>query len=285
MLRQITGKLLSDKEWLCLKVSYVLVILPLMGIMIYGVTGCPFPTGVCRLWSFSPLFTTVGKPLLLSVYVMAALLYIMEVGMLGVTLLLFLLSCIIISAHESNGIFFRATVISVIWGGQFLAYMQKRFNPSFHLQRFRINYSIQLIAAVYTLAAIAKLQASGVQWINAGSLFPLQVMKNFAYMYFDSGSQHVMEQGKSIAYFLLQYTLVSKVFLAIALALELFCFAAVLGKRWRVAFGIGLLLMHIGIAAVMGIGMSVISKPMIVFFLNPLYALWLLAAYIKGKSR
>jgi hypothetical protein len=43
--------------------------------------------------------------------------------------------------------------------------------------------------------------------------------------------------------------------------------------------------MHIGIAAVMGIGMSVISKPMIVFFLNPLYALWLLAAYIKGKSR
>ncbi len=283
-MRQAADKA-NDMEWLYLKLSWVLVSLPVTCIMVYEGSGCPFPTGICRLYSFAPIFSIYGKPLLVGTLVVLCLLYLFEKKMLLTTFLLSLLSCIIISHHESNGIFFRATILSLIWIGQFLAYIRYHFDRTFDLLHYRIQYSVQMIAAVYTLAGIAKIRASGLGWINAGDMFPLQVMKNYAFLYFDSGSQTVWAEGKTIAYFLMKHHGFIRLFLAVSLGLELFCLAAAIGRKWLISFGVGLLLMHIGIAAIMGIGISVIGKPMVVFFLNPLYRVKQLADYfLKKKS-
>lgn len=286
-MKLLRGKLTNEAEieWFCLKLSFIFVSLPVTGIMAYEGSGCPFPTGICKLYSFEPLFTPIGKPILISAFVLLCVFYLIEKRMALTTFLLFLLSCIIISHHESNGIFFRATVLTTIWGAQCFAYLRLRLNPIFNVRHFRIHYAIQMIAATYTLAGIAKIRESGIDWINAGSYFSIQVMKNYAYLYFDTGSEAILQHGKAIAYFLISHHGISQFFLAVALALEFFCFAATFNTKVRIVFGIGLLLMHIGIAFIMGIGISIIAKPMIVFFLNPLYRLRQLSQYLyHGKT-
>jgi len=274
----------ADEEWFYLKLSLPLVSLPVLTIMLFSFSGCPYPTGICKLYSFAPLFSPVGQYIFYAAFLLLSLLYLFEIKMVLATGALFLCNVIIISHHESNGVFYRATILSTIFGAQFIAYVQSYFKSGFHIRRFRINYSIQIIAATYTLAAIAKLRASGLSWINSDELFSLQVMKNYAFLYFDTGSKAILEQGKTIAYSLLKHKGIIRFFLAAALALELFCFAAIIGKKIRLAFGVGLLAMHIGIMYVFGIGMGVIANPMVVFFINPLYLFKRLIVFIYGKT-
>lgn len=266
----------TDLEWLILKLSFVLVTAPVTCIMILSRSECPFPTGLCRLYDFAPLFGQVGGYITVAVFVGLCLLYIAERQMLVTTFLLALLSCIIISHHESNGVHMRATVLSVVWIAQFLAYFFHYLRPEFDLHRYRIQYGVQAMAAVYTLAGIAKLKASGMGWIDAGDTFPLQVVKNYSYLYYDTGSRAILQEGQSIAYFLLHHHLLVRLFLAISLVLEVACLVAAINRRVGTVWGLGLLLMHIGIATIMGIGISIIAKPMIVFFINPIY--WIIRA-------
>ena len=260
-----------DLEWFWIKFSLILLTFPVVTVMIFQGTECPYPTGVCKLYDFSPFFSPIGRLALLVFYALACLLYLMERKMLGVLSLLFLLSNIIISHHESNGFFFRATVLTTVWGAQLFAYLRYKVRPDFNLGFYRINYPIQIIGATYTLAGIAKLRASGIGWFTDSSFFPVQIVKNFAFEYFDTGNSEILKNGKALAFFFIDHPQIISTLLLISLILELFCLIASLGPRVRMVWGVGLLLMHIGIAAFMGIGISVIANPMIVFFLNPLY--------------
>ena len=242
---------------------------------------CIFPTGICRLYTFDFLFSSAGKILLYISVVVFAISYLAELKMLSTTFILFCLSCVIISFHESNGIYFRATVLSAIWFVQFIAYAQKHFNPDFNSHQWRIQYTVQIISAVYFLAAVAKLRISGIGWVNAGPLFSLQVIKNFSLSFYNSGEVSVMERGWLIANTLLHNKLITKIFLSASLFLELFCFLAAFNYRLKIIFGTGLLLMHVGIALIMGIGVSVIAFPMTIFFINPLWIVYHLVERTK----
>lgn len=261
----------SSLEWVSIKLSFVLVAAPITCLMALNAQGCPFPTGICRVYDFAPFFSAPGSYIVISLFLVLCALYVAEKGMLVTTFLLAAMSCIIISRHESNGIFYRATVLSVIWIFQFLAYLFYRLRPGFRIEIYRIQYGMQAIAAVYTLAGVAKIAASGLGWIDAGANFPSQIVKNYSYLYFDSGDIAQLHQGYTFALFLLHHPGVVQFFLAVSLFLEVFCMVAVLNKRISLIWGLGLLMMHIGIAAIMGIGISVIAKPMVVFFINPLY--------------
>lgn len=83
--------------------------------------------------------------------------------------------------------FFRATIFSLIWAGQSIAYFQGALNRNFDTKHFREQYACQAIAAVYILAAIAKLKASGIYWGDNATGFALQVVKNYLFQYYDTG--------------------------------------------------------------------------------------------------
>ena len=89
---------------------------------------CPYPVGICKLYTFSILFTPVGKIFLSALLIMAITSYLLEVKMISTLLVLFFISCVVMSFHESNGLFARATVYSVILGAQLLAYFIKYLN-------------------------------------------------------------------------------------------------------------------------------------------------------------
>ena len=260
-----------DKPWFYIKLSLIITWIPLMVIMITQSKNCPYPVGICKLIDLEILFSTTGKTFLFILLCISFFLYVFEIKMVYTTLFIFVLSCIIISYHESNGFFFRATPYSAVFGSQFIAYAINKYNPDFNVLKYRIHFGIQIIAASYTLAAIAKLKGDGIGWIDNGGLFSIQVMKNYSYLYYDTGSFAFLENGKAIAYSIIEHKSQIKYLLATALGLELLCFVAILNSKVMFIYGLALLAMHIGFDFFMGIGIGVISKPMVVLFLNPLF--------------
>jgi hypothetical protein len=262
-----------DLAWLLTKLVYSVFWIILMFMMIGKCTeSCAFPTGMCKLNSFSILFTNVGKVLLSIAIITSVAMYVLEIKMVYTLSFLFLISCIVMSHYESNGMFSRATVFSIIWFAQLLAYSIRYLNADFDLRYWRIQYSVQSIAACYTLAGISKLYASGLGWIYIGPLFSLQIMKNYAFLYSDTGAIGYIYQAKSMAYELTKHNISLTIMLAISLVLESFCLLVSFNKSIRIIFGIGLMLMHIGIAFILGIGISAIAFPMCIFFIIPLIA-------------
>lgn len=265
----------AEVAWFFIKLSLLFFFLSNMFIMMADVSSaCPFPVGICRLYSFSILFTLAGKAILSFLLVVFCLFYLFERKMLYATFGLFLLSVIIISYHESNGIFHHATIFSPIFAAQFFAYWQKQQKLSFDLSHSRVQYSIQMIAATYTLAGISKINASGLDWINSGETFALQVVKNYSFIYFAHGTKESLEHGYHIASLMLEHKYLIRFFLATSLLLELFCFASLISLGVRRWYAVGLLLMHTGIWLLMAIPFGVVAVPMVIFFLNPLFWLW-----------
>lgn len=271
----------ADEQWTYIKFSLLIIWLSNMVDMTLCCSQCPFPVGICKLYHFNELFSPLGRVLLIGLLLILSALYLFEKKMLFTTFLMFGLALIIISHHESNGIFYRATPLTTIFGAQFAAYLVARINKQFDLPYSRVQYSIQIIAATYTLAGISKLSTSGIGWIDSGELFSIQALKNYSFIYFTNGDRTYLEQGYGIAKAMLDQKGLIKFLLTTSLILELFCFASVFNARFRALYGIGLLLMHIGIRIVMGIMIGVVAFPMAIFYLNPLY--WIKTQFVKIK--
>lgn len=274
----------NELYWTCLKVSMIYVWLPYMIQLILPFRACPFPVGICRVYDFNVFFSQIGSVVLICSLVVLSIAYLFERYMLLVTALLAALSCIIISHHESNGIFYRATAYTTIWVAQFLAYLLAKLGRDFDGKYYRQQFVVQIIAATYTLAAISKLSASGLAWVSDGAdFFAVHILKGFSFMYSDTGDPAVMQQGYMMAGSLIAHKHLVSFLLASSLLLETFCMAAVLQPSIRIKYGIALVCMHIGISYYMNIYISGMADPMVIFFINPLYYLVLGYKYLRMK--
>ncbi len=282
-MRGLTDIVQKDTKWFLSKLSFVVIWDAIMYVMISGVSSCLYPTGICSIYSFELLFSPFGKILLYLFIAVFSILYLLEKSMIVTTLALFSVSIIVITFHESNGIYFRATILSLIWGVQFLAYLRKYISPNFDIQFYRQQYIWQMIVAVYTLAAIAKLRSAGIGWGANPDGFAIQVAKNFSFQYFDTANSTILLKGMNTAYFFSSHPLLTTGMLSVALLLELFCGIALINTPIRVIWGVGLLCMHIGIAYFMGIGISVICFPMVIYFIHPLYAVIVFGRFVKRQ--
>jgi hypothetical protein len=263
----------ENRYWLWAKVSFSFFWLTLMVIMVSASPQVAVAVGICHWVSFDPLFAPTFQPLLYVLLVVLTLLYVLEKKMLWTTLGMAVLTLVIISQHESSGQFFRATSYTVILAVQFLAYAAQRFKPEFDLGFYRLQFPVQIIAATYTLAALSKLQVTGLEWVNSGHLFSLQVIKNEAFRYFDTGNAALMAQAQAKADWFLAHRNLVTMLLSSSLLLELLCPVVLIGLRVRMVYGGLLTAMHLGIYLVMGIVIGGIAFNMIIFFINPMYYL------------
>lgn len=261
----------QNLEWISIKLCLAFV--GIMGLynMIKESHEIIAPVGICKIYSFDILFTPNGKIVINAILIIAMLFYILEKKMVWSTLVLSIISIIVISYHESNGIFNRATVMSGIWIAQFIAYLRFHYSSKFDIAKYRIQYPIQIIAAIYTLAGISKIEASGVFWFWNSELFSLQIFKNFFCSFADSGNLLFLQKANDFVAFFQNYSILGKSLLGISLFLELFCVIALKNKKLQILWGLGLLSMHLGIAFFMDIGISTVAFPMVIFFLNPFY--------------
>jgi hypothetical protein len=185
-----------------------------------------------------------------------------------VTAAMFLTSLLAFTLEESNGILNRSGLYTAIFGAQAFAY----FRNGDSLKSERIQFSIQIVAAGYFLSAISKLTQTGLGWINEAPFASIQMVKNYSYSYFDSGDPSQLNVGLKQAEFALKHTNVLKLLFAFSLLFEFFAWLALRSKRSAIIMGVLLTGMHIGIMYFMNILIAAIFYPMIIFFLNPMYA-------------
>lgn len=274
-MKSLKQQLQNDPFWFFLKFSFSLVWLCPMFYMAHEFDSCPYPTGVCTLYHFNFMFSHWGIYFTVALLLLVWLFYLHEKQMLLTTLLGFLLTAIIVSHHESNGIYKRATALSLIWMGHFLAYLIVVVYPKFDLKKFRYLLPVQFIAALYFLAAFSKLYASGLGWASEGAInLPLSILKSARFEYYSKGNELVLDHAQQLAVAISQHPFFIKALLWISLLLELFCPLVVLNSKWRAMYGLALLLMHIGIYWVMDILIAGQVYPMLVFFVNPLYHMY-----------
>lgn len=275
---------MKNKElyWLSAKISFSFFWGSNMIKMVLECSRLVAPVGIVRWLDYSFLFDGKVKLLVLFAILLLSFFYVREREMKITTSIMFFVSLLVISFHESQGVFYRNTSYTVIPGVQALAYWVSYFRKETDIEKWRIQYTLQAIAAFYLLAGLSKLNASGIDWIFSGKYFALQVMKNHYFNYFNTADTGALAIAAEQTAFFLQHNNLLIFLLASSLLLELFAFTALFGEKWQLGIGILLLGMHIGIYVVMGILIGGIAFNMVIFFLNPLYYLIRIMDYFSG---
>lgn len=265
----------SSAQWFGIKLSLVLPTVVYMVYCLNRYQSIPFPSGLCQLFNCGVWLLPWVKVSLLLLLLAAAAGYLLERYMLLSTALLTLISLLVLSVEKSNGVAVQNGLITLLYAVQWLAYALHAYDVPGNLAKQRVQFSLQVIAAVYVLSAIAKLSTSGIGWFTTDApLLTLEVMRKFYATYAATGDAAYLQQATFIAGALSRHVLLLQAFLGSALLLELFAFVMLAGGRIAKVYAMLLLGMHVGIYAVLHIQYPSIVIPLLAVAVNPLYLVY-----------
>jgi len=158
----------------------------------------------------------------------------------------------------------------------------KMDSPSFNLStaRWATFAAQQALVAAYVVSAITKLRVSGFDWIRDAKNFPIQIEKAQAAQHYNVVGLDPSElppppfgplselAAKTEGLLVMEDNLTQAI-LASGLALELFAFLALVGRRSNVVFALLLISFHLTIGAVMSLNFKYNIALLAVFFLLP----------------
>lgn len=271
----------TDAEWTLLKVSLALLWIDIVHHVALNADAVLYPAGLCSLFNCSFLlhenlpFISLIAALILSVF------YVAEKWMTVTTFLLFLLSLLLFTLEESNGILMRCGLYTMVFFAQFIAYWRK----SPQLKTERVQMAIQIVAAGYVLAGISKLRESGLGWADNAPQASIQMVKSYCGYYVDSGELQQLQTGLQLSIFALKHALVVKILFGASLLLELFAWVSLKNKKYAFIYGLLLLSMHLGIIYFMHILIVAVFYPMLVLMVNPLFLLYASGSAIFKKIK
>lgn len=265
-------------EWLCIKIPFILFFFLFSSGILLSYSSIAFPVSFCTFGFCDWLLAYPIKAVVFIILLLFSVAYIFEYKMKVTLSFLSVFSILIFAIEESNGIMNRASLMSMFFIAQWIAYFLYDKKSS-DLIINRVQFSIQLVVATYMLSAISKLVTSGFNWVTDSQYAVLQIQKSIYYNFYDSNNIHFIEEGNNFVQFINQHnTVISLLFLS-ALIIEFTVFIALFNKKARIFYGFLLLSMHIGIFVIMDIVIPHVFIPMIILFLNPIYYL---VTFIKG---
>lgn len=275
----------SSIEWKLMKVSFSFIWMTSFLLILYRYSFAPTPESIFKLFPTSFYLSFYVKILLFFVTFILVFFYVVEkyiwLSLLGLSLI----SLFAFSLEDSNSDFNRNTMITGIFFAQFFAYSIKKKYLDFNVKKYRVQFSVQIIAISYTLSAIAKLKASGLNWVTDGLLMPLQIMKTNYFGYVnDANIEHIHNANKMIE-LLSKYSDWVMIVLAFTLIIEFFAFVSIFNKKYSFICGTLLLIMHIGIYLVLDVAIKGTYIPMLIFMINPLFLISILIKKLKSKFK
>ena len=270
-------------EWKFMKISFVTFWLNAIITIFIKNNFIPMPIGVLSFLQPNSSVDFYFKLMSLITIMIAIYFYISEKHMIWITLFLFLISVLVFTIEESNGIFRRNDLFSFIFFSQFLSYIFKAKNIDSNIQKNRVQFSVQVIAIGYTLSAISKLSASGLNWVFDGRKMPLQIMKSFFYSFVNDGNNFFIQKGNEMIKTFNNNLYLIYFLLGFSLFLEFFAVISIFNKKISFIYGLLLLVMHIGIYWVLDIAIKGIYIPMLIFMVNPLFLFWIILKEIKNR--
>ncbi len=273
----------SSIEWKLMKVSFSLIwFLSLLSIL-YKYNFAPIPESIFKLFPAGFYLSTNAKILLFIANLILICCYILEKYFWWSLLGLSLISLFGFSLEDSNSDFDRNTMITGIFFAQFFAYSIKKKYFDFDIEKYRVQFSVQIIAISYTLSAIAKLRTSGLNWVTDGLLMPLQIMKTNYFGYVNDANIEHIHNAHHVIELLSKYSVAVMFVLAFTLIIEFFAFVSIFNKKYSFIYGILLMFMHIGIYLVLDVAIKGTYIPMLIFMLNPLFLFWTIIKSLKNN--
>lgn len=273
-MNSLTNKF-NTSEWVAMKISISIIWIYMIFIILTTYDSVPLSTSICKILPCNLITSPFISILVFVISIVILLFYILEVHIKKALLAIFIISVIVFTIEESNGILNRRSMLSFIFFAQLVAYLLYEGKNEV-LKNQRILLSIQVVAAAYTLSALSKLEISGFQWFLDGKNIVLQILKSNYYDYIGNGDIINVLNGWKNVELIQKHTYLLYLLLASSLILELFSFISILGKRQAFVYGALLSGMHIGIYLLMNIRIEAIILPMVIFMVNPLYLFYYL---------
>lgn len=279
-MREVLNKIYTNKytnlEWSFIKIVLIALWIKLAIIVLNSFQTIPIPQGICKLIPCELFLDGYIKYALILVIIIASLLYLLEIKQMYTCLVLFSVSTFLFTVEESNGILNRNGLFTFVFFAQFLAYLLHQYDSKSDIKKNRIQFSVQIIAAGYTLSALSKLYHSGIFWIQDGKRITLQILKSFYTVFVTEGDITWIRKAENMVDFIENHPLIVSLLLGSSLFLELFALVSIKSKKHALIYGLFLLLMHLGIYIVMDITIGSIVYPMILFMINPYYIIWVI---------
>ena len=266
----------TNLEWTFIKTILIVLWVKLASIVLNSFQTIPIPLGVCKLFPCELFLDGYTKYALILVIIIASLFYILEIKQMYTCLVIFIISTLLFTIEESNGILNRNSLFTFVFFAQFLAYLLYHYDSKSNIKKNRIQFSVQVIAAGYTLSALSKLFHSGIFWIHDGKRITLQILKSFYTVYVTDGDTKWVSKAENMVAFIENHPLIVSFLLGTSLFLELFALLSIKNKKSALVYGLLLILMHLGIYIVMDIAIVSILIPMLLFMVNPLYIIWVI---------
>jgi len=273
----------SSIEWKFMKVSFSLIWFLSFLSILYKYSFAPTPESVFKLIPAGFYLSFYAKIFLFLFNLLLIYFYVFEKYIWWSLLCLSVISLFGFSLEDSNSDFDRNTMITGIFFAQFLAYSIKKKYNEFDIEKYRVQFSVQIIAISYTLSAIAKLKTSGLNWVTEGLMMPLQIMKTNYFGYVNDANLEHIQNAHHVIELLSKYSVGVMFVLAFTLIIEFFAFVSIYSKKISFIYGILLMFMHIGIYLVLDVAIKGTYIPMLIFMLNPLYLIWILYISVKEK--
>lgn len=229
-------------------------------------SGNPYPEGVSRLVDVSFLAVAPVSYVVFALALAATLFYLLEKKMVVALGLISAVSVAVFTIERANGVQSRSELLSMIFIAQWVAYLVKRKEADAH--NTAIFFSVQMVAAAYTMSGITKLMTSGLDWIINPTNAVLQITKIFGQLNIELGFKAGIAYSKFTTGLLLHYPYLAQFLFAAALGIEVFAFTCIFSKQWARTYGLLLLALHIGMLFTVGIAIPVFVLMLLVYPLN-----------------
>lgn len=258
----------SRKGWAAMKVATGLFWLWEMWRVLFvnHYSGNPYPEGVSRLFDVSFLSVAPVSYVVFALAVAGVVFYFLEKQMAIALGIISAISVLVFTIERANGVQSRSELLSMIFIAQWVAYLVKRKEADVH--NTAIFFSVQMVAAAYTMSGITKLMTSGLDWIVNPTNAVLQITKIFGQLNIELGFKAGIAYSKFTTGLLLHYPYLAQFLFAAALGIEVFAFTCVFSKPWARRYGLLLLALHIGMLFTVGIAIPVFVLMLLVYPLN-----------------
>ncbi|HRG89585.1 MAG TPA: hypothetical protein PLW44_11235 [Chitinophagales bacterium] len=241
---------------------------------------------VCAFFDCNVILTTTVKLLLFAGMAVFSVLYILEKQMLLSLTVLSALSVLVFSAGESNGIAGRCEILSAVLIAQLVAYIKhKRTGDNEALAQDRIQYSVQIIAAAYILAAISKLRGAGIGWVLQHKQLAIHAKSGFLRPGVHYGTDVLQQYADMIFSLFWNHPVLTAVLLTLALVIEGAAIICFLGKRYTQLYGILLAVFHLSLFILMFVFVPPVLLCVFVFVLNGPLLIYMGLGSVYNKIR
>ncbi len=256
-------------------------------------TSQPVPHGLARWIDFSvlsdPRVVSVIQPVCwacLALYATGTF----PVFSLGVVSLVSISAGTLMNSQGAIG--HTTQLITMVVTAQFLCYAwfavtEKRvFSASQKAHTWAVDWSKVVIAAAYTVSGVVKLLRTDGEWIARSPLLSLQLIKTNEMDYYNRLLEGQSFWADLFPRILLERPWLAWIIFGSGLLLEVFSFLAMLGRVWMLAFGLGLITMHLTISKIMRLSFEEHMLLLLIFFVNvPFWAVWLANKARQGLRR